>query len=173
VASRRRQSRTSAAARSPRPRGKASPPEAEIRTVIVSTDLSEMGNSALPLAFRWARDRGAALVVLHVLDYYPIPNPVYGQYYPIADRDLQKRATQKARAALRARLPADLRKPGRSSIVIVQGDPAREILRVASQSESPALVIASHGRTGLARFALGSVAERVIRAAHCPVLVVR
>jgi nucleotide-binding universal stress UspA family protein len=141
--------------------------------VIASTDLSEMGDSAIPHAVRWALDHGAALVLVHVLDYYPLPNPMYAHYYPVPTEEQQRKAEQKARAALRAQLPPEMRQPGRSSIVVTRGDPAREILRVANESASPAIVIASHGRTGIARLALGSVAERVLRAAHCPVLVVR
>jgi len=148
-------------------------PAGEIRTVIASTDLSEIGDTAIPHAVRWALDRGAALVLVHVLDDYPLPNPLYAHYYPMPTEEQRHQAEQKARAALRAQLPPEMRQPGRSSLVIARGDPAREILRLASESPEPAIVIASHGRTGLARLALGSVAERVIRAAHCPVLVVR
>jgi nucleotide-binding universal stress UspA family protein len=141
--------------------------------VIASTDLSETGDAAIPHAVRWALDQGATLVLVHVVDDYPLPNPLYAHYYPIPTEEQQHKVASRARAALRAQLPPELRQPGRSSIVVSRGDPAREIIRVASEAPDPVIVIASHGRTGLARLALGSVAERVIRAAHCPVLVVR
>jgi universal stress protein A len=146
---------------------------ARFRSVIASTDFSDVASAALPHAFQLARDHGASLSLVHVLDAYPLPSPLYAHYYPIPTPDQQRRAERKARAALRACIPADLGRSRRVTLLVVHGDPAREILRVADESEAPVIVIASHGRTGLARLALGSVAERVIRAAHCPVLVVR
>ena len=56
---------------------------------------------------------------------------------------------------------------------VTQGEPIAEILRLAEEEKADLLVIATHGRTGLKHFFLGSVVERVIRHAHCPVLVVR
>jgi universal stress protein A len=66
-----------------------------------------------------------------------------------------------------------LRGSVRVETVVGQGAPAAEILRIAAEQQASLIVIATHGRTGLERLALGSVAERVIRAAPCPVLVVR
>jgi nucleotide-binding universal stress UspA family protein len=56
---------------------------------------------------------------------------------------------------------------------VTHGEPTAEILRLAEQERADLLVIATHGRTGLKHFFLGSVVERVIRHASCPVLVVR
>lgn len=55
---------------------------------------------------------------------------------------------------------------------MTEGGPAAEILRVAEERKASVIVIATHGRTGVVRFALGSVADRVIRGASCPVLLI-
>jgi len=57
--------------------------------------------------------------------------------------------------------------------VIVHGDAAAEIVRVASEHEVDLIVVSSHGRTGLGRIIFGSTAEAVVRHASCPVLVVK
>jgi nucleotide-binding universal stress UspA family protein len=66
-----------------------------------------------------------------------------------------------------------LRGSARVETLVGQGAPAAEILRIAAEQQASLIVIATHGRTGLKRLALGSVAEQVIREAPCPVLVVR
>jgi nucleotide-binding universal stress UspA family protein len=56
---------------------------------------------------------------------------------------------------------------------LVRGDPAAEIVRLARKAKCDLIVMGSHGRTGLQRLLMGSVAEEVARNAHCPVLTVR
>jgi nucleotide-binding universal stress UspA family protein len=141
------------------------------RTVVVSTDFSEYGDAAIPYAFRFAKDDDARVVMVHVPDARPTPNPLYAHYYPIPTPEQTKQAEAEARQALRERIPAELRDSKRVEIRIAHGAPAEEILRIAGESED--CVIATRGRTGLARLALGSVADRVVREAPCPTLVVR
>jgi nucleotide-binding universal stress UspA family protein len=141
--------------------------------VVVATDFSDYGDLAIPHAFRFANDRGARVVMLHVLDAHPIPNPLYAHYYPMPTPDQIRQAEEKAREALLARIPAESRGHGRTEIRVTHGAPSAEILRIAAETSASLIVIATHGRTGLARLALGSVAERVVREAPCSVLVVR
>jgi NADPH-dependent 2,4-dienoyl-CoA reductase/sulfur reductase-like enzyme len=72
---------------------------------------------------------------------------------------------------LHARIPPEDRGSSRSETVVTHGAPAAEILRVATERSASLIVIGTHGRTGLIRLALGSVAERVVGEATCPVLV--
>jgi len=143
-----------------------------IDTLLVSTDFSELGDAALPHAFRFAERSGAKVVLLHVLDARPAPNPLYAHYYPIPTPEQVRQARAKALEALEARIPAELRGAGRVETLVTEGGPAAEILRVAEERKASVIVIATHGRTGLLRFALGSVADRVIRGASCPVLLI-
>jgi nucleotide-binding universal stress UspA family protein len=146
--------------------------EGAIGTVVVSTDFSEIGDAAIPHAFRAARERGASVALVHVLDARPTPNPLYAHYYPMPTPDQIQKAGADADAALRARVPEAYRGSVPFESVVTEGSPARQIAELAERGAS-LIVIASHGRSGLLRLALGSVAERVIREAPCPVLVVR
>jgi len=145
----------------------------DVRTVLVSTDFSDYGDAAIAHAVRLAKDYGARLVMVHALDARPTPNPLYAHYYPIPTPEEVRQAEATAQEALRARIPEDLRDSDRTETVVTHGAPAPEILRIAAERKASLIVIATHGRTGLLRLALGSVAERVIREAPCPVLVVR
>ena len=141
--------------------------------VVVSTDFSEVGDAAIPHAFRAAQERGASVTLIHVLDARPTPNPLYAHYYPIPTPDQIQKAVAEADAALRARVPEAYRGSVPFESVVTEGAPAQQIAELAEERGASLIVIASHGRSGLLRLALGSIAERVIREASCPVLVVR
>lgn len=141
-------------------------------TILVTTDLSPMGDAALPVALRLAKDHAARLLVLSVVETPPAPSPLYAHYYPVPSRAEVERSREQVRARLLERLPKDL--AGVSpELIVVDGDPVIEIARVAKERGAALLVIATHGRTGLKHFLLGSVAERVLRSTTCPVLLVR
>jgi nucleotide-binding universal stress UspA family protein len=77
---------------------------------------------------------------------------------------------QHAKDALTERLGADFRE---ARLEVAIGDPAHEITDRATKQGADLIVLSYHGRTGAARLFIGSVAERVVRHAHCPVLVLR
>jgi nucleotide-binding universal stress UspA family protein len=136
-----------------------------IHTILHPTDFSERSQSALLLACALGRDYGARLVVLHVAVQ---PTIVYGEGVVPPDPEL---LLQEDREQL-DRLPvpdANVRALRR----LEEGDPATEILRVAGEINASLIVMATHGRTGLERLLMGSVAEQVMRKAPCPVLTVR
>lgn len=143
------------------------------KVVVVATDFSDCGDLAIAHAFRFSNDPGTHVVMVHVLDAYPSPNPLYAHYYPLPTPEQVRQAEEKANEALRARIPTEHRGSDRTEILVAHGTPAAEILRIAAERSASLIVIATHGRTGLVRVALGSVAERVVREAPCPVLVVR
>ena len=146
------------------------------KRVLVTTDFSEAGDAAIPHAFRVAGDHGAEVVLCHVIETPPTPNPLYSHYTPteLFRPEARLKAEQQAHEALRARVPKDAPLAGVPFRTrVVDGEPVARILEVAREEEADLLVIATHGRTGLKHFFLGSVVERVIRQAHCPVLVTR
>jgi nucleotide-binding universal stress UspA family protein len=136
-----------------------------IHTILHPTDFSERSQCALRLAAALARDYGARLIVLHVT---APPVAVYGEVavLPAGDED-------------NTRLEGELRQirvPDRNVRLEHQlqtGDPVTEILAVAESASADLIVMGTHGRTGLARLLMGSVAEHVLRQARCPVLTVR
>jgi universal stress protein A len=136
-----------------------------IRTILHPTDFSEHSDYALQFASLLAHDSKAKLFLLHV----DAP-PVAAYVEPIPDL-VTEAHKQEAKKKLLAIHPAF---PGiQYEHVFLQGDPASSILQVAQEKQCELIVMSSHGRTGLGRLLLGSVAEQVMRKAPCPVLVVK
>jgi nucleotide-binding universal stress UspA family protein len=148
----------------------------DFKRVLVTTDFSEAGDAAIGHAFRVGADHGAEVVLCHVIEIPPTPSPLYAHYAPseLFNPEQRRLAEEQARKALLDRAPKE---PPLSQVkhraLVIHGEPIAEILRLAQDEHADLLVIATRGRTGLERFFLGSVVERVIRHARCPVLVVR
>jgi len=145
----------------------------KLRSILLPTDFSECASYALSYAASLARDAGAAIVCVHVVEsvmptvgYTGITEPlpvsdISDQLEDSATRELPKIADSEECAGLEI------------EEVIAHGDPASEIVRVARERGVDLIVISSHGRTGLGRILFGSTAEAVVRHASCPVLVVK
>lgn len=136
-----------------------------IHTILHPTDFSERSQYAFMLACALARDYGARLIILHAAD---VPIVGYGEgVVPPNPEELRVAAQEKLD---RVQVPqANIRMERR----LEQGDAVSEILRVAQETHADLIVMGAHGRTGLGRFLMGSVAEQVVRQAACPVLTVR
>jgi nucleotide-binding universal stress UspA family protein len=137
-----------------------------IKQVLYATDFSDSAKAALPIACALARNYEARLILLHVR---PAPASVAGEFGGIVpgpgepDESVKSRLTQM--------LPADF--TGRVECRVGDGDAAEEIVAVADRTGCDLIVLGTHGRTGLARLLVGSVAEAVLRTATCPVLTVK
>lgn len=133
-----------------------------IHTILFPTDFSESSTQALHVAQALARDYDARLIALHAV---PLPTVVYSDGVIPPDLGIHDEA---ARAELdRLDLPAG------SERRFVEGDPIDVILNTARDAHVDLIVMGTHGRTGLSRLLMGSVAEHVLRKAPCPVLTVR
>lgn len=135
-----------------------------IRTIVCPTDFSDRAAPALELATALARDYTADLVLVHVTP--PPVQPVAGGVLIGMPGDGSAEA-----AHLDAVRVADPRVTVRRRTVV--GHPATEIVRLAREETADLIVMGTHGRGGLARVLVGSVAEEVMRHAPCPVLTVR
>lgn len=136
-----------------------------VKTILHPTDFSEGSDQAFRLACSLARDNGARLVVLHVL---PVPGVVHAVgVIPTGGEERNQGAWELLHQI----------QPGDSRIQVehqlAEGDPTVEILRTARETAADAIVLGTHGRTGLARLLMGSVAEQVVRGANCPVITVK
>lgn len=132
------------------------------KTILFPTDFSTCSDAGLAHATTLAKEAGAKLVILHVEE----PPPAYGageMYYGVPDPD-----NPTLRRMLAAVLPNDPTVPYEHRLVI--GDPASEIVAVADELGADMIVLGTHGRTGLKRLLMGSVAEAVVRKANCPVI---
>ena len=136
-----------------------------IRTILHPTDFSKQSEFAFQLACSLARDYGADLYVLHVM---PLPVVAYIEGpLPIASEALQEELRQKL-----DRLHAE---NGKFRVLhrLVEGEPVNEIMHMAAETGCDLIVMGTHGRTGVGRILMGSVAEGVSRKAPCPVLTVK
>ena len=145
---------------------------APFRSILVCTDFSELGDAAVPVAVRLAADQGASLVLAHVLEEVPLPNPLYAHYARVPTPEQRAEAERHARAALEALVPSDGSAVPRE-VHVLHGSPVAELTRLAEERDVSLVVISSHGRGGFRRFLLGSVADAVLRRVRCSVLVLR
>jgi nucleotide-binding universal stress UspA family protein len=137
-----------------------------IQTILHPTDFSPPAGHAFEVACALARDHGARLVLLHVK---PPPQVLFGKMGPVVVEPPDLRRT------LQEQL--DRLRPAESPLHVerrlAEGDAAAEIVKTAREVGSELVVMGTHGRTGLRRLLLGSVAEQVLRRAPCPVLTLR
>lgn len=141
------------------------------RRILHPTDFSRASAPALRRAVALARACRAPLVLLHVMTP---PSPFLGEgALPRSYADLLNLARRSARRRLAAALARVRRVRVRAQAIFAEGLPADEILRAARRARADLIVMGTHGRTGVSRVFLGSVAERVVRESRCPVLTVR
>ncbi len=140
-------------------------------TIVCATDFSEAAERAEQHAVDLARALGAELVFVHVA----VETPLYGEsVFAMADiRRVYEAQRQWAEGALGERV-ARVQEQGVSARMVLRtGVPFEEIVGAATDEKADMIVIGTHGRSGLNRLLLGSVAERVVRTSPCPVLTVR
>lgn len=133
--------------------------------ILYPTDFSTLGQTALELATSLARDRGAKLLIVHVEE----PLTAYGGgefYYGIDEPDRKE-----IQRMLSEVVPTDPLVGYEHRLLI--GSPASGIVHLAEREGVDMIVMPTHGRTGLVRLLMGSVAEEVVRKASCPVLTVK
>jgi universal stress protein A len=140
------------------------------KRILFPTDFSEYNEAALRYASTLAAESKAHLYIVHVDELADL-QPTLGEaayYYAQTNDSATRRAI---RERLEQVVPAIAGVSYEHHCLI--GSPATEILRFAEQQEVDLIVMASHGRTGISRLLMGSVAEAVLRRAKCPVLIVK
>ncbi len=143
-----------------------------VRRILHPTDFSRASGAAFLKAVALAKESRAQLLLVHVM--LP-PTPFIGDGYvsPKTYEDLEAAARRSAQREL-AKVAARAQKAkARVKAVLLEGVPYDKIARVARSKRADLIVMGTHGRSGLSKFFLGSVAERVIARAPCPVLTVR
>jgi nucleotide-binding universal stress UspA family protein len=135
------------------------------KKVLVPVDFSDKSFAAVDSALDLVKSASDITVVYILPDLSPMEP---GEIWHTVDPESRM---QHAVKALRERLADEKYKGIHFDVAI--GDPGHEITKIAEREETELIVLPSHGRTGLKRMLIGSVAERVVRLAHCPVLVLR
>jgi nucleotide-binding universal stress UspA family protein len=136
------------------------------RKVVVPLDFSDEAYAAIDVAAEIVA-RPADVELVHVLPDLVTVDPVDSGWRTNDDCN----RIEAAKRAIRQRLPDA--KYHEMSLTVLIGNPGHCIVNFANEQQADLIVIPSHGRTGIARMLMGSVAERVVRLAHCPVLVLR
>jgi glycine betaine transporter len=139
-----------------------------IKTILVPTDFSVYSKRALSYAEILAERFGAKIMLVHVIDtvsYIVSESLQWENLYPRLSASVKPMLEREVRGIDTKGLTA------RGDLI--QGVPYDEIVKKARRVQADLIVMGTHGRTGMTRLLLGSVAERVIRLAPCPVLTVR
>jgi nucleotide-binding universal stress UspA family protein len=158
--------------------------------ILVPTDFSPAANHALEYALEEAMQHQARLTLLHVLHNHPTTEVYYirdapqgGTGYagefgarlpsfpPHAPETVRRDYYEEARVQLYDLVPSTF--PGTWEVQVTAGHPADAIVRTAEELDVDLIIMATHGRTGVPHIVLGSVAEKVVRHAPCPVLTIR
>jgi len=139
-----------------------------IKRILLPTDFSEYNSAALDFASRLASESGAVLHILHVDDAIDLNAALGDAGFLYGTEEDHCREVKDRLAKVVPTVPGVV-----CEHHYVTGSPLTEILRFAERQEVDLIVMGSHGRTGLARLLMGSIAEGVMRRAKCPVLVVK
>jgi len=137
------------------------------RHVVCAIDLSDVSESVLACAVSLGRTFGARVTALHVFDPWPPVGPLMAAREPRQPEFDARAATTRELHTLLASFAVAGSEP---HLQIAEGNASVEIVRHARELEADLLVMGTHGRSGFDRFALGSVAEKVLRKSPCPVL---
>lgn len=142
----------------------------KISSILCPVDFSDFSERAYDYAQSLARHYEAKLFVQHVVPLLPLDYPYFsfsdswGELYSNVNASARQRLQELVKSRDWSGVPTDL--------IVGQGSPAREILAFAGMRSVDLIVTGTHGRQGLDRLAMGSVTERVLRNAVCPVLTI-
>ena len=143
-----------------------------VKKIICPTDFSEPSYEALKTAVEMADHFSAELIVVHVvtpIPFIPIHDDPSSFNLPVYEKEMETSAQKSLDRVFEEKIPKSLN----CRTLVMQGDPAPQIVRLADDEAADIIVIATHGLTGWRKFMFGSVTEKVIRLANCPVLSIR
>lgn len=144
-------------------------PKPTFRRLLVPVDFSDSSLRALRHAAKLAAESGGSLVIVHVV---PADYGLLGIGRE-ESRDLDRSLQRQAAARLRALVDSQIRENVPADLEVRIGQPAEEIIAATNESKCDLIVISTRGITGLDRYLIGSVADRVARLAPCPVILLR
>jgi nucleotide-binding universal stress UspA family protein len=143
----------------------------QFRHILAPTDFSEYSKQAVASALELAKKFGAKLSILHAVELppYPVEGYVPPSLTTTFMEDLEREASQEL-----AQLVPEAESAGvEVARLVTVGSPYRKILDMAETEQVDLIVMATAGRTGFSHLIMGSIAERVVRTASCPVLTIR
>jgi len=150
-------------------------PEVSLKRILVPVDFSKQSRKAMEYGLSFARQFNAEVLLLHVLEFAPAAMPVSpASPMPIIHDAMTQTAWRESAAKQLAAWRNESGKPIAVKASVRDGVSAHaEIVKAATEGNFDLIILGTQGRTGLAHLLIGSTAERVVRHAPCPVLVVR
>ena len=145
---------------------------AAMRRILFASDFSKASRKAFVTAVAMAKANRAALTIVHVVvPFTPIVPEQYldAQTWEQIDKEARRWSQQQLRKLTDRAKKAGVRTVG----LLLEGDPAQQTIRAVRSTRADLLVVGTHGRTGLTKFFVGSVASRLVATASCPVVTVR
>jgi nucleotide-binding universal stress UspA family protein len=143
----------------------------KLKKVLVPTDFSDSARQALRYGMSFAKEYGAELVLLHVVENLTVGYA--SDLFPVPMAEVFQEISGYAKAEL-AKLGQEARERGLAvRELVIQGKPSAEIIRFAAENDIDVIVLGTHGKGMLDQALFGSTTERVVRRAPCPVLTVR
>ncbi len=140
-----------------------------LKKILCPIDHSDCSKEALKYAVTFAMKDEAKLYLMHIIDIRSFNDSVVAMSQQVPDEE----TLELLRIKLLDCIPEEIRDDMNVEAIVVQGIPFAEIISTAREKDIDMIVIGSHGRTGLKHMMLGSVSEKVVRKAPCPVLTVR
>jgi nucleotide-binding universal stress UspA family protein len=142
-----------------------------LKTILFPTDFSDISLYALDYAVSFARQYGAKLVLMHVVDVFLSDPAYFAPYVPVEgmQEDFEKRSRERLGEIAATKVPGGIP----VELVVTQGRAFVEVVREAKRREVDLIVLSTHGRTGLGHAMFGSTAEKIVRKAPCPVLSIK
>jgi nucleotide-binding universal stress UspA family protein len=143
-----------------------------LKKILCPTDFSQPSYEALKVADEMALHFSAELLLMHVvapIPMIPIHDDPVSFNLPMYEKEMEASAGRSIRQVAEEKVSKQVQ----TRILVVQGDPAGQIVKVSEAEQTDIIVIATHGLTGWRKFMFGSVTEKVIRMATCPVFSIR
>ncbi len=140
-----------------------------LKNILCPVDHSDCSKEALKYAVSFAIKDNSKLYLLHVIDIRAFDESIDTMTPQIPDDETIKQLKTK----LLECIPEEIRDEMNVEALVVQGIPFVEIISTTKENDIDMIVIGSHGRTGIVHMMMGSVSEKVVRKAPCPVLIVR
>lgn len=144
----------------------------KIKKILVAVDFSKLSYEALAYGIDLAQELGARLTVLYVVEPLEFTGVDVLGGTPIATQSIVDEHLRQARAELERVKKRKLAALDGATTTVRMGRPAEEIVAAGGKGKSNLIVLGTHGRSGLSHLLMGSVSERVVRHALCPVVVV-
>jgi len=140
------------------------------RKILHPTDFSDNSKEAWRYALGMAEKFGAEIILAHVVERFEYAPPEYYMSATELSSEIEHRIQESQKYLDKMAAEA---KGAKIQVMVVEGKPFVEIIRLAKEQGADLIVLGTHGRSGLAHILIGSTAEKVVRKATCPVLTIR